>query len=80
MKQILVFVENYFDRVLTKPTLAEAKAFAEGAQCGVSYYGAGSFGVWIYPEDEEMMREMEKPEEIEKALKALQPEVVSTGC
>jgi hypothetical protein len=68
--RVVIFAERYFELAVGYPTKTEARAFASGVGQGASFYGAGSCGAFVLPDDEAEMREFEKPEEIEKALRA----------
>lgn len=70
MKTILLFAEREFREATSQPTIELARAYCDGAVRGASFYGMGSFGTYVMPDDEEDMREMESAEEIERALRA----------
>ncbi len=56
-RAIVVFTEGSFEKTFTRPTLAEARAFADGVGVGASYYGAGSCHAYVLPEDSGEMAE-----------------------
>ena len=54
-RAIVVFTEGDFEEACTRPTLVEARAFAEGVEAGASFYGAGSCSAYVLPDDAETL-------------------------
>ena len=86
-RAIVVFTEGDFEEARTRPTLAEARAFAEGVETGAGFYGAGSCAAYVVPEDDAAMTAAANDEdsnltndEIEKAWCAGEVAVAAGGA
>ena len=68
---ILIFAERSFERIEARLTTALAHAYSDGVTAGSDLYGAGSCGAYVMPDDEDDMREFERPDQIERAMVAM---------
>ncbi len=65
---VAVFCEGGFESIERRTSEADARGFCDGVSVGASMYGTGDFGAYLLPEQEDDMREGERPVEVEKAL------------
>lgn len=70
MIKVLVFAEKEFSEAIEFDAYEEARSYGRGVEKGASLYGCGLCGAYVLPNDEQEMRKLEEPDEIERALAA----------
>ncbi len=68
---VLLFAENSFEHVTSLSSKDRAEAFAIGVVEGANFYGAGSCGAYVMPDEEAAMRSEESAPEVERALREM---------
>lgn len=68
---VVLFAEEDFAGIRRYKDEDQASAFAEGFSEGGSKYGAGSCVAYVYPSEEEEMRNFQQADAIEEAMKAI---------